>query len=258
MLHKSTHPVTRRLHGLTAAARRLGTRREDAAGDYWARADGSDWKVNSHWRDSPLPDWAGTWDEIGRRHLGMYERFARSYALDEPGRIVEWGVGGGANAVRFAPLAQEFVAVDVVQASLEETARQVRDLCDLAVRPLLVDIDAPSAQAAEFDAAVDLFLCFYVLELVPGEARAHEIVRLAARMLKPGGAAIIQTKYKRSAPKPRPWAGFSSDLANSYIVDVPEFWQFLDASGFDVHYVELVPRDLLDRHYAYYFATRQG
>ena len=206
MLQKVTRPIGRRLHGLSDAARRLGAGRGEA-GDYWGRTDGADWKLNSHWRDSPLPDWAATWDEIGRRHLAMYERFARSYELDEPARIVEWGVGGGANAVRFAPLAREFVAVDVVQASLDETARQVRDVCGVPVRPVLVDIDAPSAGVADLEGEVDLFLCFYVLELVPGEQHAHEIIRLAARMLRPGGAAVIQTKYAALRAQASPMGG---------------------------------------------------
>jgi SAM-dependent methyltransferase len=187
----------------------------------------------------------------------MYERFARAYELEPAHRMVEWGVGGGANAVRFAPQATEFVAIDVAQASLDEAVRQIREACDTPVRSVLVSIDDQAGAVADLEGSVDLFLCFYVLELVPRETHALEIVQLAYKFLRPGGAAIIQTKYKRSAPKPPPWASFSRDLANSYIVGVPDFWDFLTATGFDVHYVELVPRDRLDRHYAYYFVTAQ-
>jgi SAM-dependent methyltransferase len=188
----------------------------------------------------------------------MFERFAACGNGLATDRIVEWGVGGGANAVHFAPLAREFVAVDVAQESLDETERQVRRVCGTPVRSVLVGIDDQAGRVTELDGNVDLFLCFYVLELVPSEAHAREIVRLAFRMLRPGGAAILQTKYRRSAPKPPPWASFSRDLANSYVVDIDEFWQDLGRAGFQVNYTELVPHNRLDRHYAYYFATKSG
>ncbi len=250
--------IGHRIHRLAGAARNLRTRRTDAARAYWGQSGGADWKGNSHWRDSPVPGWAEIWDEIGGIHLSMYERFARCRDGEATDRIVEWGVGGGANAVRFAPLAREFVAVDVAQDSLDETARQVGRVCSTPVRSVLVSLDDQSGRISDLDGNVDLFLCFYVLELVPSEAHAREIVRSAFRMLRPGGAAILQTKYRRSAPQPPPWASFSRDLANSYVVGVDEFWEHLGLTGFDVQYTELVPRNRLDRYYAYYFATKPG
>jgi SAM-dependent methyltransferase len=248
--------IGHRIHRLAGAARNLRTRRTDAARAYWERSGGADWKGNSHWRDSQVPGWAEIWDEIGDVHRSMYERFARCRDGEATDRIVEWGVGGGANAVRFAPLAREFVAVDIAQDSLDETERQVGRVCSTPVRTVLVSLDDQSGHITDLDGNVDLFLCFYVLELVPSEAHALEIVRSAFRMLRPGGAAILQTKYQRSAPKPPPWASFSRDLANSYVVGVDEFWEHLRLTGFDVHYTELVPRNRLDRNYAYYFATK--
>ena len=50
------------------------------------------------------------WLAWGAGHLDLYRNFARM--LDVPlsvHRIVEWGSGGGANAIHFAPFAQEYV-----------------------------------------------------------------------------------------------------------------------------------------------------
>jgi hypothetical protein len=229
--------------------------REASARKYWSDTDQPNWQQNSHWRDAPISGWADRWDEIGRTHLAMYERFARTLALECPGRIVEWGVGGGANAVQFAPLCDAFIAVDVAQESLDETVRQVARSSDTPVEEILVAIDDQAAAVTEIG-PVDLFLCFYVLELVPTESHAREIVCIAHDVLRPGGAAILQTKYKRSAPPRRPWRPQAEDLANQYTVDIADFWTLLTASGFTVHYVEIRPQTPVDQNYAYFFATR--
>lgn len=174
-----------------------------------------------------------------------------------PQRILEWGVGGGSNAVRFAPLCDEFIAVDVVQDSLNETVKQVRAVCATPVTPVLVSVEDQSSGIRQFYERIDLFVCFYVLELVPDEAHAHEIVRIAQNLLIRGGTAIFQVKYKRSSPRFRPWKSVSSVIANQYTVDIAEFWEFLTSLHLDVHYVQLVPRNQLDRHYAYFFVSRR-
>ena len=187
----------------------------------------------------------------------MFQRFSRMHGGDRPRRILEWGVGGGTNAVQFAPLCDEFIAVDVVQESLDETARQVALTSGASVTSLLVSVTDQTAAVTNRGGTIDLFLCFYVLELVPSRAHAEEIVRTAYELLRPGGAAILQIKYARSAPRRMPWTAAGADLANHYTVDIVEFWTHLTAVGFDVHYVEIVPRDPVDRNYAYFLATRR-
>ena len=177
--------IGHRIHLLAGAARNLRTRRTDAARTYWGQSGGADWKGNSHWRDSRGPGGprSGTRSEESTcRCTSASREVATARRRD---RIVEWGVGGGADAVRFAPLAREFVAVDVAQDSLDETGRQVGRVCSTPVRSVLVSLDDQSGRISDLHGNVDLFLCFYVLELVPSEAHAREIVRSAFRMLRP-------------------------------------------------------------------------
>ena len=66
------------------------------------------------------------WDVVGRGHLELFDRLARVVERKEQlGTVVEWGCGGGANAVSFAPRCSSFVGVDISQDSLDECARQV-------------------------------------------------------------------------------------------------------------------------------------
>ena len=256
MLREVLRPLVARVRSAKAWLRDVGTNGVAGASAYWSDPSGSEWKLNSHWRDASATGWSETWEEIGAAHVAMYKRFARSYELNPPHRTLEWGVGGGANAVHFARLSGEFIAVDISQQSLDETVRQVEKEVATPVIPIRVSLDDQAGGVARFAESIDLFICFYVLELVPSEALAHEIVRIAFQALRPGGTAIFQAKYKSSAPHSGPWSTYSSKLANSYVVDVPEFWGFLASVGFDVHQVELVPINQLDRNYAYFFVSR--
>ncbi len=233
-----------------------GRRREVTNARYWSAQSDQQWKTNAHWRDAAGGDWSEIWAEVGATHVHMYERLARAVELPRPARILEWGVGGGANAVAFAPLCDEFIAVDIVQESLDETARQVAAVCDTPVERVLVALDDQAHGTDHLSASVDLFLCFYVLELVPSARHAREIVDIAMRLLRPGGVAILQTKYRRSAPRWKLWKAFGERLANQYTVEIAPFWELLMALGFEVVAGELTPSNRLDRHYAYYFTRR--
>ena len=99
------------------------------AGDaqaYWSGADDDRWKANSHWRDASVFDGSDLWSTVGQHHLELYRRLSRLSAPPGPVRgVLEWGCGGGANAVHFAGLGTSFVGVDVSQETLDECGRQL-------------------------------------------------------------------------------------------------------------------------------------
>lgn len=78
---------------------------------YWQSPHSAGWPARSHWQ-SGLDD--GLWSRMGAEHLAMFHRGALASGFDRPWkRVVDWGCGGGANAVHFAPYADELVGVDV-------------------------------------------------------------------------------------------------------------------------------------------------
>jgi len=87
----------------------VGIQQSDAkisadAQTYWAQPGNATWRSNSHWRNGSVFVGNELWSEIGRRHLAMFERGARTVEFKRPwGRVLEWGCGGGANAIHFAP-----------------------------------------------------------------------------------------------------------------------------------------------------------
>lgn len=233
-----------------------GRLQQDAA-DYWSGGEGSaSWKSNSHWRGDAIDD--SIWSSIGEDHLELWQTFAAALRQEpERDRIVEWGVGGGANAVHFAPIAKEFVAVDVAQASLDECQRQVRAVSTTPFVPVLVDVASPESAVASSPTPCDLFLCFYVLELVPTQDYGLRIVRIAERMLADGGLAVIQTKYStdRLETKSRT-RRYARHVANMTTYRIDEFWSAAKVCGLTPRLVSLVTKNALDERYAYYLLEK--
>ncbi|MBS9533501.1 class I SAM-dependent methyltransferase [Mycobacterium sp. M1] len=230
------------------------TRREAAR--YWTAEYGVDWRANAHWR-SGLGE--KTWHEVGESHLRIYQLFAKAFRLPPwPRVMLEWGCGGGANAVTFAPIATRYIAADVSAQSTAECAAQVRAVCPTPVEERRIDLDQPRAAAAGLESQCDTFLCVYVIEATPGQADALEIVRIAESVLKPGGLAVIQVKYHTTDPLTRGRRRRSyrrrSALTTTFGID--EFWLRVQEIGLEPRLIHLVPRNDLDGRYAYFALTK--
>jgi SAM-dependent methyltransferase len=228
---------------------------ESEAEGYWRNSTEPGWQSNSHWRDGVQDHW----DAIGASSLALAERLVRITGGPLPNRrTVEWGAGGGANAVRFAPRCAEFVAVDIAQESLDECERQVAAVTSTPVHKVLIDVARPETAVAEIGAAsCDLFLCFYVMELVPSQQYGLRLLDIAARLLAPGGVALIQTKYSTAASSSRSRRrAYRRDLANMTTFPIDEFWVEADGRGLRPLALTLVPKDPLDERYAYYLLVR--
>lgn len=264
--------------GVAAGLRQAGSRAEDLvqraltrvglshsesriavdAQDYWASTGSSSWKANSHWRDAHVfGDGGDLWYEIGRRHLEMYERGARMVGFDRPlGRVVEWGCGGGANAVHFAPRATEFVGVDVVPETLDECARQVSAHTDVPFTPVLAEVAHPE-RVVDKIGTCDLFLCCYVFELIPTPEYGERLLRIASSVLAPGGLALIQVKYHEGGFWSRPRRrGYRTSVAGMTTYAVPEFWELVTRAGLRPESLTLVPENELDKRYAYFLVSK--
>ena len=230
---------------------------ESDADAYWRNTRQPGWQSNSHWRESVQHHW----DRIGSSSLAIAERLARTTGQPLPGRrTVEWGAGGGANAVRFAPRCEEFVAVDIAQASLDECERQVALVTSTPVRKVLIDVAEPEKAIPEIGpASCDLFLCVYVMELVPSQQYGLRLLDVAAQLLAPDGLALIQTKYSTTAPSSRSRRrDYRRDLANMTTFPIDEFWIQADQRKLRPIAATLVPQDPLDERYAYYLLVRQN
>jgi 2-polyprenyl-3-methyl-5-hydroxy-6-metoxy-1,4-benzoquinol methylase len=248
LIRDSIDQVLTRL-GFGQSAAQIGT---DARA-YWADRQGEAWAAHSHWRgELAESDWLG----LGLEHWALWETFARAVGATRPlERIVDWGCGGGANAVAFAPHCDEYIGADIASASVEECKKQVVASCATPFKGIVIDDAQPEVSAANIPKC-DLFICLYVLELVPTPAYGLRILQIAADLLRPGGHAMIQIKYRtgwRTAPRGRRYKASTVASITSYRID--EFWNAAVKCGLRPQLVHIVPRNSLDERYAYFLLS---
>ncbi|MGW5747735.1 class I SAM-dependent methyltransferase [Amycolatopsis sp. NPDC003861] len=225
---------------------------------YWDRPAGDRWASNSHWQDSPTFQGNDLWSKVGREHLDLFERGARMTGFSRPWRrIVEWGCGGGANAIHFAPRAEEFIGVDISAETLSECEKQVATVCDTKFRSIAIDVSDPEAAIGRVEGWCDIFVSFYVFELIPTPEYGERLLRIAHEILSPGGLALIQIKYDdgRWQTKSRRRA-YRTGLAEMTTYRIDAFWKLAAACGLKPEAVHLVPQNELDERYAYFFLSK--
>ena len=243
----------------TAGARQSEARIAADAQDYWHRPVDATWRGNSHWRDAPVFGDSDLWDRVGAGHLAMFDAGARMCGFDRPwDRVLEWGCGGGANAVHFAPRAGEFVGVDISPETLVECETQVGAVCDTPVRSITIDVADPEAAVPQIGGRCDVYLSFYVFELIPTPEYGERLLRIAHEVLAPGGLALIQVKYSDGRWRTRSRRrAYRRGLAEMTTYPIDEFWRLTQRCGFAPQAVHLVPRNELDERYAYFFLLRE-
>jgi methylase of polypeptide subunit release factors len=235
------------------------TKRERDAQSFWSRPlDAS----NSFWwhaRDGTCFQGADeNWRMIGQRHTSMFAEFAKSIDIQRPvQKIVDWGCGGGANAVAFAPECREMWGVDISADALLECSRQVASAdASCEFHPLQVTVPDPEAALKVIPHDIDLFHCLYVFEVFPSQEYGRRILRLAKQLLRPGGVCFVQIKYETGSWKTRSrrW-GYTRGVAHMTSYRIDEFWQFGESCGLEPKSVVLVPKppEVPDVRYAYFF-----
>jgi cyclopropane fatty-acyl-phospholipid synthase-like methyltransferase len=228
---------------------------------YWNDPTDQSLKQNSHWRGIGIFADDSRWLALGREHLQFYEEFARAVGLNHSLKgIVEWGCGGGTNAVHFGRLADEFYGIDISASSLEECGRQMTAAGLHNFTPVLIDAADPEAVLGRMQRSFDLFISTYVFELLPTQEYGIRILRIAHELLATGGMALIQIKYSESDARTqsRAWA-YAKNLALNATYRIEEFWQAAQQCGFTPRMVTLQPQQPLvnDRNYAYFFLQKK-
>lgn len=242
--------------------RRVGWTQSEArmtsdAQRYW-RQTSAKHALNSHWRNAMEP---GAWESLGNFHRGLFERFfPERLGPRRMPRMMEWGCGGGANAIAFSDLVEEFIGVDLSPESLEECRRQLAGY-DVRYTPQIVTATQPESILGSLNNSVDFFLCTFVFELLPTEGVATQILKVAHQSLRDGGVAMIQVKYATSDPATRSRRfAYHLDLANTTTFPIEQFWELACQCGFVPRCVHLLPQAPLvhDERYAYFFLDRPG
>ena len=242
----------RALTGYRESATTLG----QAANQYWNNFDSPQRATDSHWRGhGPFADDA-IWLKLGRTHYELVQQQLSSQGRPlAPRRVLEWGCGGGMNAVHFGRGVQHYYGVDLSPQSLAECARQMAAVGLPGFVPVLVDANQPRGALAAIGEPCDLFICTYVIELLPSVEHALQILQLAFEMLSPQGVALVHIRCPSATlgGRSRPW-DYEGNMAHNVTFSVPAFLAACEAQGFvvlGVQSVAAVP-ELNEKNYAFF------
>lgn len=256
-LNRLKYYVMRRLH-LSESDRTIFR----DADRYWNGAAGAMLPDYAHWEG------AGTWADqqrwlaLGETHLALAERLSGAapapLTLD---RVVEWGSGGGANAVVFARRANRYYGVEIADANLQECARVLENADFSGFVPVKITTDSPESALAAIGEPCDFFLCTYVFELLPGKTYGERILGIARQALRPGGAALIQIRYDDGSRKTEPKRfDYMRNAIFFTSYGIHEFWLIAETAGFTPVAISLVPTRGRLPHtgapYAYFYLYR--
>lgn len=215
----------------------------------------------SHFRGSGIFTDDEKWLSIGRENLTIFEEFTRAIQYEGPlDTALEWGCGGGANAVHFAPLYRTFYALDINRECLVECAYQLANQGLPSHELIEIEAGSPEKALEKVPEPLDLFYCLYVIELLPTKAYVERVISIAAEMLRPGGLAFLQFKYTtsdwESQTKRWNYAGNPSNMVSFW---PDEFWILCEKHGLKPQVLKLQPWQPLvtDQRYAYVLCVKE-
>jgi cyclopropane fatty-acyl-phospholipid synthase-like methyltransferase len=204
------------------------------------------------------------WLFIGKQSLEIYQALVKTTGYTKPiESMVEWGCGGGANAVYFADLVNKFYGVDISNSALEACKIQLNQKGFTNYDTIEIDAATPEKALESIPHPVDLFICLYVMEILPSKAYAERILQIASEMLNKGGIAFLQFKYTTSKwdTQPKYW-NYASDPANMTTFWIDEFWQICQKHNLAPKAMQLItPQDINSlspgRRYGYVLCVKQ-
>lgn len=243
---------------------RGGTDLEKDAGSYWSLSHSNErLQDQSHW--CGVLRWnRDRWFEYGDFHLRLILKCLEDHAgPDYAGRLsaktaLEWGCGGG-SIVR--PLCQAFsrvYGVDISEPSLEECGRQMKSLGLPNFLPVFFQAQNPESVLETVPGgSVDVAVSASVFQHFPSKPYTQRVVRVMGELIRPGGFALIQTRYFDGSAKLRQK---ESDYAQNVIYMTsftPEEFSFLlEETGFTLLQRSRDPDGGEDCH-DYYFARKK-
>jgi predicted TPR repeat methyltransferase len=174
----------------------------------------------------------------------MYQKMVRFAGRADPiERVLEWGPGGGVNALQFIDQAPEYWGVEISQASLDECARVLTDAGYGGFRPVLISAEDPERAASMMPNNFDLFLCTYVFELLPGRQYGERVAQVAFDALRAGGMALIQIRYDDGTDRSSQKRGdYFQNACRFTSYRIEDFWNRMESIGFRPLYVQLVTK----------------
>jgi cyclopropane fatty-acyl-phospholipid synthase-like methyltransferase len=148
------------------------------------------------------PTWPSKrWQAIGECNFRKFHVLVNELGLDmsQFRTMVEWGSGGGANAIKFLRHFRKLYGVDISEHALHSCA-QILDTThgkgsSVAFAPVRIPCASPELSLKSIPEQVDFFLSTAVFQHFPSKDYGKRVVKIASQLVRPGGLAIIQFRW---------------------------------------------------------------
>lgn len=226
------------------------------ASAYWSGSESDTQRRDySHWRGEGRYADHSVWDSIGQDHRRMFQELKLLCGREKPvARMVEWGQGGGSNAVAFLEEYSEFTGVDISAPNLDECDRQLRSRGYEGMRKVCIDAPNPESALQKIEPGIDFFLSTAVFQHFPGKEYGLRVLKVAHRLLADDGIALIQTRYDDGTEHYKAKKhSYEKDAITFTSYGIAEFWKSCENTGFEPLFVKLQPR----ANYAFYYLKKR-
>lgn len=173
-------------------------------------------------------------EAIGQKTI---KRLREWYVPGEVCRVLEWGVGGGANAKALEDCHQGYVGVDISPESLAAAVKE----CP-TVTPVLLDA---SPSVLDLDDIFDTVISTAVFQHFPDKQYGIDVVACMARHMAKGAHGLIQTRYYQPMemydPQLVQHQPYDTRFIGSNAYQIAEFWRILERAGLTAQDVSLEP-----------------
>jgi cyclopropane fatty-acyl-phospholipid synthase-like methyltransferase len=227
------------------------------AAEYWSRSATDRFqKEMSHWQGSGGKfSQDSDWRLIGERSFAMFEELCAQTRHPRPvRRMLEWGPGGGSNAIRFAPETAEFIGVDISEPNLNECERQLASIGYRGLSKVLIDPNRPEDVLALVEPGVDFVLSTAVFQHFPSKEYGVRVLSVLHSLLAPTGIAMLQIRYDDGTEQWRPKQGdYNKNAITFTSYGIAEFWKHCEVAGMRPLSVRLD----MSINYAYYYVSNK-
>ena len=202
------------------------------------------WNTNP---DTGLSHWCGSgiwqrehFENVGNKHFEMFENLCKFTGVSRPiHRMVEWGPGGGVNAIRFSKEVSKLYCVDISENNLAECGRQL--LGYTGFRPIHINIDHPENVFSHIQEPCDLFLATALYPHFPSKEYGINITKIAYQLLSPSGLAILHILIDDGSNQYRPKKRNYQSQPHAFTTyRADEFWNIATYIGFKPLYITWV------------------
>ena len=213
-----------------------------------SQRDFSHWLGEGRWKNHKK------WFEIGEQHYKMFKELVSisncNLSFDT---MIEWGPGGGSNAIAFSRKFQTYYGVDISVANLMECEKQLQKNNYKGFRQVLFNDLNDKILIDIIHEPVSFFLSTAVFQHFPSKEYGARVLKIIYQILDNNGIALIQIRYDNGSSLFRDKKiNYTKNVATFTSYKIDEFWDLLIELGFS----PLLCKLNTENNYAYYFIQK--